>query len=485
MKTLLRRIAGSLLIFLCVLFSTPASGADKAAPPFSSTRILIKPRATASPESLARLNAGNNAGVLYTYKHLGGIQVVSVPPGESVPSLIERYQQSGLVEFAEPDYLAQTATIPNDFYYTNGTLWGLNQIQAPAGWDNITSASNIIVAVLDSGIRYTHEDLVSNLWVSPYNGSNGVNSITGTYDPADDSVDGHGTQMSGTLGALGNNGKGVVGVAWKVQLMACKCFNSQDQGTNSDIISSMDFARTNGARIINASWSSTNSSLAISNAILALRDAGIIFVTAAGNVFPAVNIDVKPTYPAAYNIDNIVSVAYTAGNDALGVFSNYGATNVDLAAPGESITSTYNTSDSSYVGSYSGTSFAAAYVSGALALLLAEFPGESYQTTIARLLTGVDKLGALNNKCRTGGRLNLRKALTPIHLNASLPVIGGPVQLHVTAATNLTCVVQTSTDLSSWSPLTTNATSVTGSFDYSDYSPTNLTRRYYRVVTGP
>jgi subtilisin family serine protease len=342
--------------------------------------------------------------------------------------------------------------------------------------------------VLDSGVRYTHEDLVVNMWVNPRDGGHGWNAITATNDPWDDSSDGHGTQMAGVIGAVGNNGKGLAGVAWQVQMMACKCFGGSGTGRNSDIIACMEYARTNGARIINASWSllgSANFSLALSNSIQVAREDGIIFVNSAGNTFPAANIDLTPCYPANFQIDNVVSVAYTTSADALGVLSNYGATNVDLAAPGESIYSTYNSGDSSYFGFYSGTSFAAAYVSGAFALMLAEYPNENYRQIINRVLSATDPVPSLAGKCVTGGRLNLRKALTPIRLIGSAAGADRPFQLHVSATTNLTCIVQCSMDLGAWASLCTNTTSSSGSFDYADAQSTNCTRRFYRAVASP
>jgi len=171
----------------------------------------------------------------------------------------------------------------NDPYYTSGKLWGLNNygqnygpgsgtpdadIDAPEAWDVLTSASNIVVAVLDTGIRYTHEDLASNMWVNPDDGGHGLNALTGSNDPNDDSSSGHGTLMAGVIGGVGNNGKGVTGVAWQVQLMACKCFSSSNTASTSDIITCIDYARTNGARVINASFSSPSNSISLSNAHL-------------------------------------------------------------------------------------------------------------------------------------------------------------------------------------------------------------------------
>jgi subtilisin family serine protease len=200
-------------------------------------------------------------------------------------------------------------------------------------------------------------------------------------------------------------------------------------------------------------------------------------------------VDVTPRYPACYNIDNIVSVAYTDRNDALGFLSNYGATNVDLAAPGDQVYSTYAGSDASYSPSFpnvAGTSYAAAYVTGAFALMLAKYPTETHQQIIARVLNAIDPLPALAGKCVTGGRLNLRKALSPpINLTAIPAVGGGPFQLRVSSEPNRTCVVEFSANLTVWSPIVTNTTSERGTFDFSDHQPVNATPRFFRAVSDP
>jgi subtilisin family serine protease len=448
---------------------------------YAQDRILVQPKLSTSDEALARFHSAQRGRVLQTFDGIGRLQVLALPASGTVPGFIATYQESGLVEFAEPDYIGHVAAIPNDPKYLDHTLWGLDKIEAPAGWDILTSASNVLVAVLDTGVRYTHEDLKSNIWVNPNDGGHGWNALTGTNNPSDDSGNGHGTMVAGVLGAVGNNGKGVVGVAWRVQIMACKCFNSQGKGTVSDCVTCIDYARTNGARIINASWGFTNS-LALSNAVYSLRDAGIIVVAACGN--DATNTDVNPTYPASYPLDNVVSVAATASDDSLANFSNYGATTVHLAAPGVNIYSTFVATDSFYY-TDSGTSFAAPYVSGALALMLAEYPSEGYQSIINRVLSATDPLPSLAGKCMTGGRLNLRKALTPIRLTGFADGTDAPFQLHLSAATNLTCVIQVSADLFSWSALCTNTTSSTGTFDCADAQSTNFPQRFYRAIASP
>jgi subtilisin family serine protease len=455
--------------------------APSAEPAYRDDQILIQPKAGTSQTALNKFHLAQRGEVLHTFIGIGRLQVLRVPKGETVSSLVAQYQKSGLVEFAEPDYLGHVfSTTPNDPKYLDGTLWGLDKISAPATWDVLTSASNIVVAVLDTGVRYTHEDLAANMWVNPNDGSHGLNVLAGTSDPNDDQ--GHGTSVAGVLGAVGNNGKGVTGVAWQVQIMACKCFNNLGIGSISSVITGMDYAKTNGARIINASWGFTNS-LALSNAVYTLRDSNIIVVAACGN--SAADIDLNPTYPASYHFDNIVTVADTTRTDTLATASNYGAASVHLAAPGEQIYTTWSPSDSFYI-TQSGTSFAAPYVTGTLALMLTKFPAETYQQIIARLLNATDPLPSLTGKCVTGGRLNLHNALSPpISLTRLSVPAGQPFQLRVTAGPTRLCVVQMTTDLMNWSPIFTNTTSTNGTFDFADDQSTNSARRFYRATTSP
>lgn len=495
---LVRRAFASALLVLPWLGTLDAPAQSPAldaasAPAYRGDRILVMPKPGVQPNALDRFHANQKAVVLGTFAGIGGLQVLQLPEGELVPGFIVKYQQSGLVEFAEPDYARQLDLAPDDPSYVNGTLWGLNNygqsggtvdadIDAQEAWDVLNSASNIVVAVLDTGIRRTHEDLAANVWVNPLDGSCGWNALTGTNNPADD--EGHGSLVSGVLGAVGNNGAGVVGVAWYVQIMACKCFDSAKNGYDSDIIECIEFARTNGARILNASLGGAAYSQALSNAVFSAREAGIILVASSGN--SAVNVDVSPRYPACYDLDNIVVVAATTRNDALWGSSNYGATNVDLAAPGAGMYSTFYSADNSYLGGsfLAGTSLAAPYVTGSLALMLAKFPADTHQQIIARLLNATDPLPSLASKCVTGGRLNLRRALSP-PLQLTPLGAGLPFPFRVAAGPNRSCVLEVSTNLTSWSPLVTNTTSPAGAFDYTDSQSTNAVRRFYRAVAAP
>jgi len=397
---------------------------------YRGDRILVKPK-TGITLSVPNLLLG--ASVLHSFPTLGQLQVIQLPAGALVENALGVLRRSGLVEYAEPDFRVQSLQAPNDFRYNDGSLWGLNNtgqlggvpdadIDAPEAWDVQNGASNIIVAVIDTGVRYTHEDLAGNMWINPgeipgngidddgdgyVDDIHGINTVNNTGDPNDDH--GHGTHVSGTIGAVGNNNVGVVGVAWRVQIMACKFLDPSGNGFISDAIKCMDYARSKGAKIVNASWGTTSfNSAALRDAIDSLRQAGIIFVAAAGN--SAEDNGVNPIYPASYDLDNIISVAATTRTDELASFSNYGATTVHLGAPGAAIFSCWNGSDSDY--RYNdGTSMAAPHVSGTCALLMAHYPNENYQQIINRILSNVDPLPSLAGKCRTGGRLNLQKAL--------------------------------------------------------------------------
>lgn len=493
MKTLVT--LGLLVMATCSVTGQPANWLPTATT-YRPDRILVMPRHGPENSSLAELQASLDSHVQKSFPSFGGVQVISVPQGETVTSLIEKFQRSGFVEFAEPDFARQLDLTPDDPRYANGTLWSLHNsgqgggvadadIDAPEGWDVLNSASNIVVAVIDTGINRTHEDLAANVWTNQPAGGFGWNSIATNTSPGDD--EGHGSLVSGVLGAVGNNGKGVVGVAWRVQIMACKSFDAARNGFDSDILESLEFALTNGARIINMSLSGTGFSASLSNAVFAARQAGIIVVASSGN--EAVNVDVSPRYPACYDLDNIISVAATTRTDDLWSSSNYGATNVDLAAPGHQITSTFTFSDTLYVGPVSGTSLSAPYVSGTCALLLAKYPTETHQQIIARVLNGIDLLPSLTGKCVTGGRLNLRKALSPpvyLRFHSMLNFMGQTTaQWRITAGPTRNFVVEASADLTTWSPVYGGTTSAVGTADFFDPLTANYPRRFYRVVAEP
>lgn len=356
--------------------------------------------------------------------------MVQLDSAERLEDAIQRFRASGLVEFAEPDYLLRATATPNDPHFASGMQWSLRNgttardISAVSAWDVARFASNIVVAVVDSGIRYTHEDLAPNMWRNPGEIPNnlvddddngladdvfGINAVNGTGNPMDDAD--HGTHVAGTIGAVGNNGKGVTGVAWNVKLMACKFLAADGYGFTSDAVEAIDYARRMGAHVINASFGGEEYSLPLFNAIQQARNAGIIFVAAAGN--EQLNTDIVPMYPASYGLDNVIVVGASTRSDALDFsYSNYGKKSVDLVAPGTGIYSTWGSSDTAYQSS-SGTSMAAPHVAGAAALMKARFTNLTTAQIITRLLASVDVLPGLTNYCKTGGRLNLTKAIGP------------------------------------------------------------------------
>jgi len=259
---------------------------------YRSDRILVKPMPGVD---LSGLHLTLGTSLLQSFPAMGNLQILRLPTGTTVSAAISAYLQSGLVVYAEPDYTVHALLTPNDFRYNDGTLWGLHNtglyggipgadIDAPDAWDIQHTASSVIVAVVDTGVRYTHEDLAANMWVNPADGSHGLNLVTNglaANDPNDDN--GHGTHVAGTIGAVGNNTVGIVGVAWSAQIMGCKFLDKVGNGTISDAITCFDFARSHGAKVINASWGSPAfTSQALHDAIGSLRQSGIVFVAAAG-----------------------------------------------------------------------------------------------------------------------------------------------------------------------------------------------------------
>lgn len=391
-------------------------------------RLIIQPKAGVTQAQIDALQERHR-----TLKNLnapGRMRLVELDPSERLEQALQRFRGSDLVEFAEPDHLLRSTVTPNDPHFANGNQWSLRNgstgrdISAVTAWDVARYASNIVVAIVDSGIRYTHEDLAPNMWRNPGeipgNGQDddenglvddvhGINTVIGTGNPMDDAD--HGTHVAGIIGAVGDNGKGITGVAWNVKLMACKFLAADGFGFTSDAVEAIDYARRMGAHVINASFGGEEYSQALFNAIQQARNAGIIFVAAAGN--EQLNTDAVPMYPASYGLDNIIVVGGSTDADTFdSSYSNYGVNSVDLFAPGTDIYSTWGSSDTAYQYS-TGTSMAAPHVAGAAALMMARFTNLTSAQIISRILASVDVRSSFNNRCKTGGRFNLRKALGP------------------------------------------------------------------------
>jgi subtilisin family serine protease/subtilisin-like proprotein convertase family protein len=370
---------------------------------------------TAGGESAAALAQLSAAPFADTVEHVGfGIYTVTLDTGVASGDAITYYSALPGVTAAEPDYVVQVERTPNDPGYSQ--LYAMSKISAPTAWDTTTGSGNFVVAVIDSGVDYNHPDLNANMWRNPgeVNGDGidndgnglvddfyGANFIgTNTGNPFDDN--GHGTHVAGTIGAVGNNGVGVAGVNWGVKIMALKFLSASGSGSTSDAVEALNYAVANGAKVSNNSWGGGGYSSTLFNAIQAAQAKGHIFVAAAGN--SNVNIDTSPSYPASYNLANVVAVASTTSTDARSSFSNYGVTTVDIAAPGSGIVST--TPNNTY-SNFSGTSMASPHVAGAIALYWDANPTATATEVIDRLKATADTVSGLTSVVQGGKRLNV------------------------------------------------------------------------------
>lgn len=425
LKTILfRLLSGCVLLVQATYGALPVENLTpkELAQGYRDHRILAKPRS--SRRAAADLDeARHHLRLRRRFSRFDDLRILDVPAGNQVDTAIAALRATGNYEYVERDLLRHAHAVPNDSAFdeqwalrntgqTNGTSGA--DIGATTAWNTLNDASSVIVAVIDTGIRQAHADLAANLWSSPA-GTHGINATvsatsSGYTNPEDDSSVGHGTHVAGIIGAVGNNGVGISGVAWKTKLMGLKFLPASGSGSSSDAIECIDFAIANHANIINASFGGGGFSSSEFDAFKRARDAGIIVVASAGN--DKANSDVTADYPAGFALDNIVSVGASTHNDVIDpTYSNFGSGSVDLVAPGTSILSLSNSSNTGYA-TLSGTSMSAPYVSGALALLKARFPNDSYRQLINRLLRSTTKLASLSGKVQTGGRLNLAQALT-------------------------------------------------------------------------
>ena len=379
------------------------------------------------------LAAAGGGQIKREFNILPGLCVVELPAGMSLEEGVVKYNNADGIVYAEPNYKVSLAggcqNFPNDGFFAN--LWGMHNtgqsggvvdadIDAPEAWCKRTAGSDMVVAIIDSGVDYEHEDLAGNMWRNSGeiagngiddDGNGFVDDVYGfdfiNYDgdPMDDHE--HGTHVAGTVGAVGNNGIGVTGVCWDVQLMALKFLDSYGDGSDAGAIAAIEYAVQMGAKVLNNSWGGGSYNQSLKDAILAAEQADVLFVAAAGNDY-GLNNDVIPFYPASYDCDNIITVLSTDDEDELSVFSNYGPQSVDLGAPGSSILSCAPYNQYQYL---SGTSMAAPHVSGAAGLVWTANPYLGCQEVKNILLQSVDPVPGLSGLCVSQGRLNLSKAL--------------------------------------------------------------------------
>lgn len=396
-------------------------------------------------------------------------------------NLANTLAQDPTIESVEPNYIHYILNNrPNDTHLDQ--LWYLQQTSALKAWEKTRPATkdDIIVAVIDTGIQYDHEDLADNIWRNdkeiPNNrkddDDNGyVDDVVGwnfydnnkfaysylnaypvagtdpntgrflcTAHPTRKAYEIHGTHVAGTIAAVKNNATGIVGIADRVKIMPLKVMGGPcGQGTSAGIMRALQYAADHGARIVNLSLGSMANSPLEKRMYKILSERGILIVASAGNnAFD--NDRLLANYPASYPAEGIISVAASKPDDSLARFSNYGKVNVDLAAPGVDILSTIpDGSADSPTNSYAaldGTSMSAPIVAGAAALLLAEDPTLTNLQLKAKLLQSVDKVPALAGKVATGGRLNINNALNQRHLVARQPDPRTPSRPATTSASD-------------------------------------------------
>jgi len=322
-----------------------------------------------------------------------------------------------------------------------------NDIAAAGAWNFTTGSRQVVVAVIDSGIDLTHPDLVANLWVNAGeipgdgidNDRNGfIDDVHGwdfvDHDAVPQDGFGHGTHVAGIIGAVGNNGSGVTGVNWQVSIMALRIQDDRGAGTTSAVLAALRYAtmmrRDHGIMIVasNNSWEAPAGYSGVMEQVIREHgEAGITFVSAAGN--NGTNTDLTPKYPGGYDLPNVINVASLTPHGGLAASSNYGATSVDVAAPGTVIHSTHK--DGTYA-TLSGTSMAAPHVTGVVALLAAAKPGLSVAETRAAILGTATPLESLSGKVASG-RLNAWAALASLGVEPRTPPAPTPVPQPVPA----------------------------------------------------
>jgi len=370
---------------------------------------LVRFRPGALASDAARVLGGASFRVKRSFASVPGLHHVVALPGVEPTAAARALARRPDVQYVEPNFIVTASNTPDDPMFPQ--LWAMHNtgqyvagtvlpdIGALAAWDLTTGDASVVIAVIDSGIDYNHQDLAANIWVNSVecntngldndgdgyvNDCHGINAITGSGDPMDDFF--HGTHVSGTIGAVGNNAVGVTGVNWNVTLLACKFLDSEGNGTTADAVTCLDYValkKDAGINIVasNNSWGGTPYSQALSDAIVAQRTRGILFVAAAGN--DSFDNDQLPTYPCSYDLSNIICVA--SAYDALSSFSNYGTGTVHVAAPGQGILSTV---PNNAYDTYDGTSMATPHVTGLVALLKAQDPTRDWRALKNLVLAG-------------------------------------------------------------------------------------------------
>ena len=410
--------------------------------------VLVRFRAGTPEERIQADAARLHDRVEDEIESVEGLVALEDLDGEDAEQVVRDYASLPEVEYAEVNQVIRAEPLESSSISTrfvspefeggpNDPLlaeqWGLintgqrdgksrADISALAAWSKTHGSQKVVVAVLDSGVDYTHPDLANNMWHRPddldmyfdpqlgvMDDYDGFSAVAEERDPMDEN--GHGTHCAGIIGAEGDNNEGIAGVNWKVEIMPLKFMGKGGFGTTKDAIEAINYViarKSDGVnvRVISASWGSRQRSKALEDVIRKAGEADILFVAAAGN--DSADADRAPHYPSGYKLPNVVSVAALDRRDQLASFSNYGSKSVHLAAPGKEILSTWL--DGAYE-EHSGTSMATPFVAGVAALVLSVEPNLSVKDLRERLFNTVDKLDSLQGKVVTGGRVNAARAV--------------------------------------------------------------------------
>lgn len=430
------QIHGRSLFMLVSLFCLTAMAAKPEAVP---GEFVVKLRESASTHQFSAQSLSQKLGA-YVKSSIPehNIVVVKRPVIENSAFALNALSLNPMVEVVEPNYIYRINRTPNDPLF--GNLWGLrnvgqndseNQIgmtgvdvAAEKAWDITTGSSNVVIAVIDTGVDYNHPDLKDNVWTNEaeLNGQAGVDddgngyvddvygmNFTEASKPVANGLDdhGHGSHCSGVIGARGDDGRGIVGLNWNVRIMPVKFLGADGGGSLEGAILAIDYATKMGAKILSNSWGGGGYSQLLKEAIERSNAAGTLFVAAAGN--ESNNNDTAATYPASYDVENILTVAAIDNRGTLASFSNYGKKSVHVGAPGVNV---YSSINGGGYDSWSGTSMATPHVSGIAGLLAANEPGLTGVEMKTRIMATAQRLPGLIGKTKTGGLANAYTALT-------------------------------------------------------------------------
>jgi subtilisin family serine protease len=399
----------------------PRTFPGAAASQYVPGEVLVKFRPTAGTQGRMASAVDRGHAVLANL-NLPGWAQIRVGVGETVETALSSYRDDPGVEYVQPNYIYRAAAAPNDSLY--GQLWAFknvgqagNDMNIEPAWDHITDCSSVVVAVLDTGVNYNHQDLAANMWNGgsgiPNHGHDFVDSDNEPMDP-----NGHGTHVAGTIGAVGNNGTGTTGVCQKASVMAVRVLDTMGDATTVRAIQGINFAVTHGAKVINMSFVGGGSfDPLFSDAIANAQNSDVVVVVVAGNDTSDVDGASGARYPCNFIQPNLVCVAALDQNYALASFSNWGATSVDVGAPGTNILSTWagaQSSNSSY-NTIDGTSMASPQVAGLASMLRAFNPRYTFIDTVNAIKSGGRSVPALAGKTASGKAADVMSSLAYIN----------------------------------------------------------------------